>query len=552
MPCYRFSAADSFRLTVAAAYLLGVAFIAALPPWEGFDEVAHYSYAQQLADGFGRPTLQEGRISTTVESFAQRAPTPYLTVPPFDRSFGDLTYRRWFESGNANGVPAHAAPSAPRVFAPGSTPNWQAQHPPLFYLIMAPLVAGTSGLSIALQLFILRTTCWSLAFLGYVIAIKASHRAVPLHEPALRKHALAAGVLWPFLHPGFFPEFARFGNDSLVVLLTSCLWWLATSPPAERVALRWYVATGIVLGLGAATKVTFLPLAAVTFLWLAWQVVASVPGGTRSLRIAGIATTATLFLLLAAWVYVSHALDRLSITGLAHLSHPGLTLDRVLRPLWSEPIEVLRGLAGMAMTFAWGSTASSAYPPAVFVLPLLAPCLMLLPCAFIAWRGRSIPAGNVPISIMLTLGVFGGLFYFLLARIALTHFGSGAPGWYLHVLVGPLTYLCCIGWAWLEKRLSWIAIAVRFQAAYAGLFMLVVAWMQVTLFTGITFKTATSKTYNADDWRRVLDVKDLLTRLGLLAFPSAACLLGMACILALAAVAVLPRYKSSHCVTTTA
>ena len=35
---------------LAAALLIGVAQIAELPPFEGFDETAHYSYIEQIAE----------------------------------------------------------------------------------------------------------------------------------------------------------------------------------------------------------------------------------------------------------------------------------------------------------------------------------------------------------------------------------------------------------------------------------------------------------------------------------------------------------------------
>jgi hypothetical protein len=45
---------------LAGALLIGLAQILVLPPWEGFDETAHYSYVQQLAETgrwprFGEP-----------------------------------------------------------------------------------------------------------------------------------------------------------------------------------------------------------------------------------------------------------------------------------------------------------------------------------------------------------------------------------------------------------------------------------------------------------------------------------------------------------------
>jgi hypothetical protein len=54
---------------LAGHLLLGVAHVAILPPWEGFDETAHYSYLQQLADRGELPRLGTARMSTDVERY---------------------------------------------------------------------------------------------------------------------------------------------------------------------------------------------------------------------------------------------------------------------------------------------------------------------------------------------------------------------------------------------------------------------------------------------------------------------------------------------------
>jgi len=41
---------SDFILLVSAILLIAVGFLAVLPPFEGFDETAHYSSIQQIAD----------------------------------------------------------------------------------------------------------------------------------------------------------------------------------------------------------------------------------------------------------------------------------------------------------------------------------------------------------------------------------------------------------------------------------------------------------------------------------------------------------------------
>ena len=44
------TAPESLRRLLLAVLLAGLGWLALLPPWEGFDEAAHYSYIQQIAD----------------------------------------------------------------------------------------------------------------------------------------------------------------------------------------------------------------------------------------------------------------------------------------------------------------------------------------------------------------------------------------------------------------------------------------------------------------------------------------------------------------------
>lgn len=59
----------SIFFTLAGHLLLGIGHIAFLPPWEGFDETAHYSSIQQIADAGILPRYDSARISRDVEEY---------------------------------------------------------------------------------------------------------------------------------------------------------------------------------------------------------------------------------------------------------------------------------------------------------------------------------------------------------------------------------------------------------------------------------------------------------------------------------------------------
>jgi hypothetical protein len=56
-------------LLLLGTFLLGVSYIAMLPIWEGFDETAHFSYIQQVADNGKLPLDEKNPISKDIERY---------------------------------------------------------------------------------------------------------------------------------------------------------------------------------------------------------------------------------------------------------------------------------------------------------------------------------------------------------------------------------------------------------------------------------------------------------------------------------------------------
>ena len=79
-------------LLLVAVALVGVAHLAVLPPFEGFDETAHWSYLQELADT-GHPP-RYGRDGLARDTDRYDGPMPYNGGPPYDATRRP-TYRRY-------------------------------------------------------------------------------------------------------------------------------------------------------------------------------------------------------------------------------------------------------------------------------------------------------------------------------------------------------------------------------------------------------------------------------------------------------------------------
>ena len=88
-PLFKFNNfVSAIILLLIGNFLLGTSYIAMLPIWEGFDETAHFSYIQQVADNRKLPLDGKDPISTDIEKYYEYAPVPHTLfseIPAKDR-----------------------------------------------------------------------------------------------------------------------------------------------------------------------------------------------------------------------------------------------------------------------------------------------------------------------------------------------------------------------------------------------------------------------------------------------------------------------------------
>src|SRR5262245_31679291 len=247
-----------------ASLLIGLAHVAGLPPFEGFDETAHYSYIEQIAKAGTLPRVGD-KLRQDVQDFEEflEAVAGPSTV--------SLQYRNLFTADTKIIKRLRQAVKEPRdpppTGKPGSKQNWQVQHPPFYYVLLTPAYLLSERWSLVGQLALLRGLSYLTAWLSLCLAVFVADKMFP--APGLGRAMIAAPALWPFVFPGWFPEMARIGNDGLVALLVACAVAVVTCAPIRR-SSTWFL-LGVICGLGALTKVTFLPfLAAIALMLLYW------------------------------------------------------------------------------------------------------------------------------------------------------------------------------------------------------------------------------------------------------------------------------------------
>lgn len=474
-------------LILAAGFLAGVGVALILPPFEGADETAHWSYLQELADR--HHPLQLGRDSLSADLQRYKGPRPYADGPPFEKNGGE-TYRSFHQHGGA------LDGAKPGAFADSQTSNWEAQHPPLYYAALLPAFQLARGLDFKHGLELLRLVSWLIAFAGLAGGVMAT---AALGGERLAK-LTPIMALWPFAAPQFFPSLARLGNDSLCLLEAAIAWtMLLLLNQRLRQPLVWLVA-GLALGLGLLTKALFLPIVVgyVAFLvFLGWR-----KGELREGLMAA-AATGVVALIVGGWWYLAQYQATGDLTGgqdFVQLKAQGGLMAGLARN--ASPLALLRGLAAFVATFAWTGTWSLARPPEVFILgPVLLVALGL-------WNwARSLRVAEPAETAMdwapafLALPLILSLLYHVLAFVALTGRGASTPGYYLHVLAAPLGLALAMGWRG--------GLMQRLLFGYTFGFTLAVWALQLSLFSGCAAKLGQDPHYSFTGAACFLDGRQL-------------------------------------------
>lgn len=489
----------SIGLILLANLFLGVSHIAILPPWEGFDEIAHYSSIQQIADTKTVPRQSEARISQDVELYYSFGPMPYSTNPPMEKNRG-LTYRRFFQQNVSSLASAKQkiaeSPNRPRQFRPGAELNWQSQHPPLFYALLTPVYHLTKDLSWHVHLFSLRLVSylfvWS-AFIVGLFAVERTFKATDSGDSAWQKIGI---VTWPLLFVSWFPSMARLGNDSLCALLLAVLWLIVCGTNEKCLSTRETIVIGVVLGLGCLTKAFFVPISVGTVLFLLFRNYKQTNTVLSAQLVRHLITIIAITGVISGWWYIRNWIDYGVLLGSIEM----IQLEDGLESEVGSQFSIwqwIRGHIVFVRTFGWVGTWSWARPEnSWLVLVSLLPLL-------IAWFGisslRKYPnISSMWMPIWWFVPVIGGFSYHIFVRVSTDGIGTGTSGYFLNILVVPLGVI--VGLAlqavW---RTCWLRLVVMALGFYSLVLAVYTTWLQTTLFAGISRKSGDSPIYEFDE-----------------------------------------------------
>ncbi|MGB9153245.1 MAG: hypothetical protein WCD70_09200 [Alphaproteobacteria bacterium] len=500
-------------LYVLAVFFAGLGYLAIMPIFEGFDEYAHYSSMRQIAYTGTIPVLGKSTIDQTYIDY--QGPLPYShDLPPFDNG---LTYAKFFKMPYTveQYLQIYRGHPVPAPFQPSTEKNWQAQHPPLYYLLMAPVAKAASSYGLITQIFILRLITFLFALTGVALGFLAVEKS---ETPQQESQSMIGFFLYPLILPMFFPEFTRLGNDALCILWAGVLAFLLAAWKRDENNTKLSLAIGVTLGLGLLTKALFLPITAALLIFLS----------VRLWRDKGNAATRPQRVMNLLWMFY----PALMIGGGWYLytgSHFGVVgggTDSALLTQQGGMIAGLKehfslynwaiGIVAAFSSYIWAGTWSSVALPFRFRIPLFILAIWIM--AAYVWRLRQKPVTDfVWLPFWLFAFFVAGLFYHLMIGLALDGRGQ-TPGWYLHILMPLIAPAIGVGaCALLRNRITkFVAIGA---VLYAVGFQIIALWSQFALFTGCATKTNGARyAFPGDDF--CLDrIPMLIDRLYVLGWP---------------------------------
>ncbi|MDQ3524554.1 MAG: glycosyltransferase family 39 protein [Chloroflexota bacterium] len=226
----------------------GVIFTFVFEPFSGHDEVAHYAYLQILVEEQRIPVIPDPVAFDANYSMAN--PPHFDAFPSYMEEYSRFTTPDWYKDADTGQVYAAV------TFLGNHLPSgwiYTANHPPLYYLLVAPVYWMTADASPEAQLYALRLAAIPLGMLTVLFAFLTARRLFPRD----RFLAVTVPTLVAF-QPQIAYEAAMLNNDILAIATTSACIYLIVVGLQNRFTVGLCAWLGLVLGLAMISKSTAL------------------------------------------------------------------------------------------------------------------------------------------------------------------------------------------------------------------------------------------------------------------------------------------------------
>ena len=235
--------------------------------WEGYDEWAHFAYIQQIAEQ-GQLPARSGNVPDEIQRSLELAPLSYSAAEVVPGAITHDAYWRLPESDRLRRelelrklTPSYKLPDA----SERRVTQYEAQQPPLYYLLLAAPYLAIQHWSLPAQVLTLRVISLMIAgialLLAYVIA----------RQVALTRHLAIWVTIMLVSFSGVLIDVCRVGNDSLAITLSSAVILCSLRILRRHSGIVDWVVLGIVLATALLTKAYTLAFVPLLFVLIAIQ-----------------------------------------------------------------------------------------------------------------------------------------------------------------------------------------------------------------------------------------------------------------------------------------
>jgi 4-amino-4-deoxy-L-arabinose transferase-like glycosyltransferase len=319
----RLAPPKSLAALLAIVVVVGLGWALLVPPWQSPDELAHFAYAQSLAESFTLPGVNGRAGASSDESFADAAvgasrgafwPEP---APP-DWSRAD--YAAYLASEHGADPPSKSD---------GSGPSSAAQNPPLYYLFADVGYLVDQGGTAFGRLYAMRISGVLLLALTTIGAWLLAGEAFGRRRLSQLACAAVAGLLpmATFMSTNVNP-------DALLITTWTFALWLGARVINRRADRRDALALCAVTAAAILTKATSYALVVpvVFALFVGWR---RRPASERGSALKHIAAAGLVLLVpVVGWLALAHALGRSGINTIGSSAAHPFNVRQFLSYLW--------------------------------------------------------------------------------------------------------------------------------------------------------------------------------------------------------------------------
>ena len=321
-------------LLIAAFLARAPLYLSVFPPFEGWDEYQHLAYIAHLDETGAIPVADEkSRVSLTLR--------PLVIAMPHSPSGGEqlqewgaLSYADYWNAPAPIAGTGRQASSSPRLY--------QAQHPPLAYVLALPIWRALKTAHPLEAIYAIRTMNLLLVAAALVLFAGALERLVSAFALRVAVFALVC------LHPLFFQNVARVANDALAVATGLAGISLLVLADRRTLVTRGLLAAGCIAASiwSKQTSLTLIPALVLGLPLIGW--VHGVSAG-RLWRATSIVSVAFLLLVAPLWLWsYQHYGSIITTQDALELAARG---------------SVVHALATSLVNLAWGAVVETLFVP---------------------------------------------------------------------------------------------------------------------------------------------------------------------------------------------